>query len=53
MNPTLAFVIYLLALLCFLGAAAGVDGRVRVSLVPLGLALLTLAFLIQVGEAAF
>lgn len=53
MSPLLQFVLYLLALLCFLAAAAGLDGRTRVPLVPLGLALVTLVWVIQSGQAAF
>ncbi len=48
---TLVFVLYLLALLCFLGAAARLDRRVP--LVPLGLAFIALVWTIQSGQAVF
>lgn len=53
MTPAVQFVLYLLALLCFLAAAARMDGRSRIPLVPLGLALVVLVWVIQSGQAAF
>jgi len=44
MTPTLRLVLLVLALICFGLAAAGVSSKV--GLQPLGLALLTLAFLV-------
>lgn len=52
MHPALVFVVYLLALACFVLAAFSVTVR-RVNLVALGLALVTLVCLWQAGQAAF
>lgn len=57
MNPALQFVIYLLALIAFTLAALWPLARRRpyteLHLVPLGLALVTLVWVIQSGQAAF
>jgi hypothetical protein len=52
MHPTLAFVVYLLALICFVLAAFSVPVR-RVNLLGLGLALVTVVWVWQAGQAAF
>lgn len=52
MHPAIAFVLYLLALVCFVLAAASVAVK-RVNLVALGLALVTLVWVVQSGQAAF
>jgi hypothetical protein len=52
MDPALAFVLYLLALICFVLAAIGVPVH-RTNLVALGLAFFALAWVIQTAQAAF
>lgn len=52
MHPAIAFVLYLLAFICFVLAAAGVAVK-RVNLIAFGLALVTLVWLWQAGQAAF
>jgi hypothetical protein len=52
MPPAIAFVLFLLALICFVLAAFSVTVK-RVNLVALGLALVTVVWLWQAGEAAF
>lgn len=53
MSPAVAFVLYLLALICFAASAFGADSKVRVNLVALGLALAALVWVLQAGQAAF
>lgn len=52
MDPVLAFVLYLLALICFCLAAFGVPVR-RLNLVALGLVFVALVWVVQSGQAAF
>lgn len=53
MNPVLTFILYLLALICFAAAAFGAEGRVCVNLVALGLALVSLVWVVQAASVAF
>lgn len=57
MSPALQFVCFLLALLCFTLAAVWPLVRrkpyTELHLVPLGLALVTVVWVVQAGQAAF